>query len=1193
MKFNFKNEKLKKYSIITASVIGVLYLVFLLLPFILSPIANSYSQHVADLIKSSTGLDAQVDGLGVVTSPKLSAGVKVKNISISIPAAEYPLFSAKNLNVKLSLLPILIRKVQLDEISAKSVSGNFIVKKDGSFLVMDYLTSEDDAKREPLTSLPWGFKLSNHLPNVKTKDYDLSFVDALDDKSYSIKGENLKVTDFVLDKKIKVSTKGQVILDKSIVSNYDLKIFNNIMPSLQLDDLVFPKKVVLADEQVKQVAKNDEIFNVIELFKAIKENEFTADLTTDVKTFGTLKSPHFKGSILVNALSVDVNGKKLPESYINLLFKGNKIDVDSILFTSLDENEKTQVIGNIHTGKNPSIDMTLRSNAKFNNLIRLVDSIAQSFECNEFKTLSATGGLDADFNINSDMKKVSSTGYLKVLPSKLTYGLYNVVVDNITADVDMMNNDIVIKKAGFSILGHPLKLSGSIAADSSTDLKLVADKLSVKGLLAALGQIALLKENTFNSGTLSVNATVKGKLKQLNPVVNANLNNLDVLNKPSNTKITLKDSLIEVLCDNKALTGNISLDSLNLKLPTAIISVPKTKIVMDASDIKIKNSYVLLNNSKIDVSGIIEDYLTDKLNISILAKGDLLSSDVIAFMPTDVRTMFPYAGKLPLQISVSGNQKSQDVSVDLTANKSNYVTLADVDFLRNKNTKFHTDIKISGDDLTFLNSGVWANDDKFANLSGGVSNLSSEPNLNISIAIPQTMSFPIWGMKNSNISAYGNISVLGNIANPVIKGAINASDISIKDMDFAISDLVANLDGPILNGKATARSLKFGGIVADSVSSDFSLVDYNDFCLNNIVATAFSGKVNGNISYSIKDAVTGVDLTGESLNSTDAINGAVGIKNALTGLLDFKAKLSMQGVTDKEIMQSMKGNVTFNVADGRFMGIGRLENLVAAQNVSSNSILKTAIGSLSSLSTIQETNKFKNISGEMTLANGIANITSIKVAGPLMAYFVSGTYNILPNSANLVILGRLESKVVSCLGVLGDLSAEKLLSNIPKLGALTSSIFKQLTSDPASENIALIPALTGGSTTYKDFKVIFNGPVESASSVRSFKWLSTCDTTQIDTKKELQNAAEAVKSNVTNRIEETKTNVQNVKTNVNNIVETQKNKVQTTKQNLEQARTDIQNIKNNFNSEGLKNILQKAVDKSQTQMPSGQTSTGE
>ena len=55
-----------------------LYILFLILPLILSPIANSYSSQVEDIIKTTTGFDAKIEGLGVVTSPKLSAGVKVK-----------------------------------------------------------------------------------------------------------------------------------------------------------------------------------------------------------------------------------------------------------------------------------------------------------------------------------------------------------------------------------------------------------------------------------------------------------------------------------------------------------------------------------------------------------------------------------------------------------------------------------------------------------------------------------------------------------------------------------------------------------------------------------------------------------------------------------------------------------------------------------------------------------------------------------------------------------------------------------------------------------------------------------------------------------------------------------------------------------------------------------------------------------
>ena len=124
MKLRFDNDKLKRFSIIFAYTTGVIYLLFLILPVVLSPIANSYSQHLADIIKSTTGLDAQVDGLGIVTSPNLSAGIKIKNVSISVPASEEPVFAASDLRVKLALIPIISKKIQLDEVSAKSLNAN-------------------------------------------------------------------------------------------------------------------------------------------------------------------------------------------------------------------------------------------------------------------------------------------------------------------------------------------------------------------------------------------------------------------------------------------------------------------------------------------------------------------------------------------------------------------------------------------------------------------------------------------------------------------------------------------------------------------------------------------------------------------------------------------------------------------------------------------------------------------------------------------------------------------------------------------------------------------------------------------------------------------------------------------------------------------------------------------------------------
>jgi hypothetical protein len=64
-------------------------------------------------------------------------------------------------------------------------------------------------------------------------------VDMRDNRAYTLQGGNLKVSDFVLDKKVKFSTVGTVSLDGSEQFKYDIKIYNKIMPDIDLNDLIF------------------------------------------------------------------------------------------------------------------------------------------------------------------------------------------------------------------------------------------------------------------------------------------------------------------------------------------------------------------------------------------------------------------------------------------------------------------------------------------------------------------------------------------------------------------------------------------------------------------------------------------------------------------------------------------------------------------------------------------------------------------------------------------------------------------------------------------------------------------------------------------------------------------------------------------------------------------------------------------
>ena len=208
--------------------------------------------------------------------------------------------------------------------------------------------------------------------------------------------------------------------------------------------------------------------------------------------------------------------------------------------------------------------------------------------------------------------------------------------------------------------------------------------------------------------------------------------------------------------------------------------------------------------------------------------------------------------------------------------------------------------------------------------------------------------------------------------------------------------------------------------------------------------------------------------------------------------------------------------------------------------------MKTTVASLSTISIIKESANFKYIKGDMTFKDGWAHLTSIKTSGPSMAYFITGKYNILNGTANVTILGRLGSDVVAALGPVGQLSVDKLTSYIPKFGAATASILNSMTTNPKGEKTEEIPSLSSKNKVYKDFKVNFNGGVESQSSIKSFKWLSNPDMSAINApnlKEQLQQNKETLKTDVKEKLDSIKTIKEQSSQDIKNEIQTVKDSV--------------------------------------------------
>lgn len=954
---------LKKFAIGLGIFFVSIYALFLMLPFFVSGVANSYNDELVKLVEDACGFKVKIENIRLLTTPKLTVGAGVEHLEVALPTGE-TFLTADNVGGKLSLLPLLLRKIEIDAVGAENININLKIKKDGKFLLEDFSTSSETTKAsEPMTGLPFGFKLSNHLPNIIVKNYNISFIDIPTDKTYSIYGDMAKVSDFILNKKIKVVADGKFMLQDKVQFNYDVKLFNKFMPDVDLNDLVFNP------QEQTQVA-TAQTFNIIEIFKAIYKNQLTADVKTNVVIADNMG---LSGVLNVSNLGIAVDGKKLPPSNADITLKGNKINVYTKLFTG--QNEITELIANLKTGKHPKIDMNCKSNAQLKSIIDMVDSIAKTFGYKELDTLTATGKLDADFTLKSDLKKTEeASGYLKIPSASVAYKLYNFAINKITANIEF-------------------------------------------------------------------------------PDFNLNLSGVNYKDVPSNTILNVQTVSI--------VKNVVNILGTKIVNPAATVTFPTAKIVLTDKEINIDNTNLVYDCLNFNIKGVISDYLT------------------------------------------------QTIKLDLTASGNGEGTV-----------------------------------------KGTIKNYE---NLDLSVNTLKTFSLEIPGLKNSNVKADANIDVTGNIANPNLKGTVTIPVLTIPDMLTSLEGGKINLNGQILKGNGSFDKFVSGGIVAENLASDFDLTD-NVFYLKNVTGEAFDGKVNGDVSYNIVNGHIGVDFKGSGLDAEKAIAGAVGIKNALSGKLGFDANVNLHGTTDVEMMKNLKGKVSFEITDGAFGNIGRFENFLFAQNLQSNSIIKAAVNSVSALPVIKNTAQFKSISGDLSFNNGWANLNPIKVSGASMAYYITGKYNLLNGTANIVVLGRLSAEVVKSLGVLGDLSVDKLTSYIPKFGNMTANLINAMTTDPKNENISAIPALSSGNENYKDFKVLFNGGIESKSSVKSFKWLSKCDTSALESvsvKEQVQNTKEAVKDAYQQKTQALAEKLQQ-----------QREQAEASKQQLQNATEGLKNLKN-------------------------------
>lgn len=1011
---------------IFAAVSVMLYLAFLfVLPY--SVDLNEYSPKITQMIQDNTGFQVNLEGLKIKTAWNLSAGASIKKVDLKYSSGE-KFAQINNLQINLSLIPLLFKEVQVDKINAEKILANINVN------------NKETTKPPMLNSKPSSFKYSKNMPDILVKKYRVSFIKGKN--KYSIKGTDLKISDFVLNEKIKVKSNGELILNEKNQISYNISVFSNVFPE-----------------------KKKESFEFIKIFEDLYKYNIKAKIETDLRI---RDQSNIDGKINLNKISFTFGNKTYPQSTLKLAFHGDKAKINSSLH--VDKNSKIIISGFFKNGKNKgnvknkAIDLQVISDAiNIKDIILITKAMSKPFGLNNIENIDADGFLKANFKVKSDFKKIESAGYLSIKNASIKKLSENILLNQINADVDFSQNSIKIKKAGAKLNNQPITISGTIGGTANkiavADILITANNLPLKGVLFSAGGSKILKENDILSGEVTVKAYLKGRLDKAFPQVNIIVNNLGIKNKKSKTIIkATKATIYSINSSNKNLKNknkdNYLADITALKIyppSSSLLSIPKFNLAFNKQELNIKPTYLYINNFRTNLSG----------KISNLDSKPYINSLLIS-VPNQVS--FPIKGYANSSITLKG---TVTINGDLNNPKTQgeiVIPLINIPYVPN-----------SGAPVILRNTTV-------------------QINKNININCPQGH------IANSLISF--NAQLDKDLTNGIVaQNVIFDSDvIDLNSLIPVFKTLTKNaisknggkstLKLAIIKGKSTVSNFKVAKIVSKNISSNLSLKN-NVLYLDDLRGDAYIGKIAGDISYDLNKHKTSLNLQGRGLSANSALTGLMGRNDDINGQLDFDSNVSITGYTKNELLRSLKGYTNFIISDGKMGALGKFEHLLYAQNVVSNSVFKATLNLMAKALTVKNTGVYKYMKGKIAFSDGWANIDWVKTSGPSMSLYLTGRYYLPNNTANLTILGRISDDVVRILGPIGEFSMNKAISSIPKIGEINAFFASQFTTSPNYENISQIPPLTPKTEfKTKEFKVVIDGDVQKQSSVKSFKWLA-------------------------------------------------------------------------------------------------------
>lgn len=734
--------------------------------------------------------------------------------------------------------------------------------------------------------------------------------------------------------------------------------------------------------------------------------------------------------------SIKIDGSIDEASIADISLEMEKFPIENIFSMLLPQDiSKGYVVNNGHIDLNAYIKGELKKAQ--GNATLTVNNLSLTDKINKINYLNNT--LIADFK--SDFKAI--TGSIKNSDFRLSMNGANVSCENFL--LSLTEKDIEIQPSKLTINDSTIiDFSGLVKNyEKNPNFKFDAvGKLLTKDLKQLLGKD--LELFIHENGTIPLTVNIEGDSKKQVVIAQIEADKNNFMTPIDFDSLIDKDTILKTVID---LKGD------RLKIKDTGFFIKRTE-----QDPKNQEKTITVYDEIISVDGTITKLNTSNPNINLLKvkMPKELKGTIFAFPESKVNVL---GGLFAFGDLVSPRVRGEFNIWDLTIPELML-------------TMDRASAKFEGEDLDINIKNFLANGSDY----NGIIKADLKPSANFTI-------------KNLNlISNLTDADKLMLVSDKAMKYFAPSSS----QQTTTQAPQSADIPVVIKDGTIDMKEIKSGTITLNNTTGKISLFK-NIFYINNLMTDAFKGKVKGDVSMNLVNGEIVAKVKGNGLDVEKTLLDAAAMKDTLTGTMDFNANISLKGATYEEQMKTLKGNVDFTMKEGDLGPFGKIENLILAENIRESAVLQSTVGQAINSLLSFDTAKYNELNGKLTFKNGVAEINPISTTGDVMATYIFGNFDLLKNTIDIKLRGRLGSQISDSMGPIAYLNPINLVKATPGMSIVLGKIFFLFTEVVTENEFNQIPTLGKdiSDTTTTKFQVVIRGDVaKPLTLVKSFKWLA-------------------------------------------------------------------------------------------------------